>query len=72
MSQVALDLPQTGATDVQAITTHALLILMVKTWRDRACKKTPQTQISCVACRGVAHPHPQRRARRFLSLTASL
>lgn len=28
MSQVALDLPQTGATDVQAITTHALLILM--------------------------------------------
>ena len=29
MSQVALDLPQTGATDVQAITTHALLILMV-------------------------------------------
>ena len=68
MSQVAVDLPQTGATDVQAITTHALLILME---RSRMQEYTAD-QISCVACRGVAHPHPQRRARRFLSLTASL
>ena len=30
MSQVALDLPQTGATDVQAITTHALLNLLME------------------------------------------
>ena len=30
MSQVAVDLPQTGATDVQAITTHALLNLLME------------------------------------------
>ena len=71
MSQVAVDLPQTGATDVQAITTHALLILME---RSRMQEYTADANLlrRVSRRRGVAHPHPQRRARRFLSLTASL